>query len=112
MPQKIFDNDLVAIHKSKIRIMLDKPAYVEMHILGLSEALMHQFHYDYIKNKYGNKSRLSFTDSDSLLYKIKTEVVYENFSKDKKRFDCGSCSANSNDINMKEVASLVDKFSD
>ena len=41
-----------------------------------------QNHYDYIKNKYGKNSRLFFTDTDSLMYKIKTEDVYENFSND------------------------------
>ena len=35
---------------------------------------MYEFHYDYIKNKYGNNSRLLFTDSDSLMYEIKTEM--------------------------------------
>ena len=34
---------------------------------------MYKFHYDYIDNKYGNSSRLWFTDTDRLLYKIKTE---------------------------------------
>ena len=42
--------------------------------------------YDYNKNKFSNKSRLLFTDSDSLIYQIKTEDVYEEFSKDKKMF--------------------------
>ena len=44
---------------------------------------MCQFHYGYNKNKYGGKSRLSFTDIDSLIYETKTEDVYEDFSKDK-----------------------------
>ena len=48
---------------------------------------MYKFHYDYIKNKYGNNSRLLFTDTDSLLYEIKTEDVYEDFSNDKEIFD-------------------------
>ena len=38
-------------------------------------------------NKYGNNSRLLFTDTDSLIYEIKTEDVYEYFSKDKEMFD-------------------------
>ena len=51
-----------------------------MCILELSKVLMYQFHYDYIKNKYGNNSRLLFTDTDSLMYKIKTVDVYEDYS--------------------------------
>ena len=58
-----------------------------MCILDLTKILMYEFHYDYIKNKYGNKSELLFSDTDSLLYEIKTEDVYENFISDKKLFD-------------------------
>ena len=58
-----------------------------MRILELSKVLMHEFHYDYIKNKYGNNSRLLFSDTDSLMYEIKTEDVYEYFSKDKEMID-------------------------
>ena len=32
MTQKIFNNDLVAIHKSKVRLLLNKSAYVGMHL--------------------------------------------------------------------------------
>ena len=53
-----------------------------MCILDLTKILMYEFHYDYIKNKYGNKSELLFSDTDSLLYEIKTEDVYENFNSD------------------------------
>ena len=48
---------------------------------------MYEFHYDYIKNKYGNNSRLLFTDTDSLMDEIKAEDIYEDFSNDKKVFD-------------------------
>ena len=58
-----------------------------MCILDLTKTLMYEFHYDYIKNKYGSKSELLFSDTDSLLYEIKTEDVYENFNNDKKLFD-------------------------
>ena len=49
MSQKIFDNDLVAIRKSKVALTLKKPAYAAMCILYLNKVLMDEFHYDYIK---------------------------------------------------------------
>ena len=52
---KIFDKNLVVIRKSKVSLILNKPGYIEMCILKLSKVLMYQFHYDYIKNKYGNR---------------------------------------------------------
>ena len=41
---------------------------------------MCDIHYDYIKNKYCNNSRLLFSDTVSLMYEIKIE----DFSKEKK----------------------------
>ena len=55
--------------------------------LELSELLMYKFYYDYIKNKYSNDSILLFTDTDNLMYEIKTEGVYGDFSSDKEMFD-------------------------
>ena len=87
MLHKIFDNNLVVTSKSKLVLKPNKPAYIGMCILELSEVLMYEFHYDYIKNKYDNKSKLLFTDTDSLMYEIKTEDVYEDFSSNKEMFD-------------------------
>ena len=64
-----------------------------MCILDLSKVLMYEFHCDYIQNKYGNNSRLLFTDNDSLMYEVKTEDVYEDFSKDKEIFESSNYSA-------------------
>ena len=87
MSHKIFDNSLVAIRKNKVTLTLNKSAYIGMCIFLLSKALMCEFHYDYIKNKYINNSRLLFTDTDSLSYEIKTEDIYKEFSNDKEIFD-------------------------
>ena len=53
------------------------------------------FHYDYIRNEYDINSRLFFTDTDSLIYEIKTKDIYQNFSKDKEMFDFSNNSADS-----------------
>ena len=95
MSQKIFDNDLVAIHKSKVTLTLNKPAYIGKYNLELNKLLMYKFHYDYIKNKYANNSRLLFSETDSLMYEIKTEDVYQDFSKHKEIFDFSNYSAES-----------------
>ena len=34
-------------------------------------ATIHKFHYDYIKNKYGNKAKLLLTDINSFANEIK-----------------------------------------
>ena len=79
--------NLVAVSKSKLALKINKPAYTGMCMLEFSKVLMYEFHYDYIKNKYDKKSKLLFIDTDSLMYEIKTEDVYEDFSSDKEMFD-------------------------
>ena len=46
---KIFNENLVAVHKIKETLTLNRPAYVGMCILDLSKTLMYDFHYNYIK---------------------------------------------------------------
>ena len=111
MLQKTFHNDLVAIPKSKVTLMLKKPAYVWMYILDLSKVLMYKSHNDYIKNKYSNNSRLLFTDTDSLMHEIKTKDVYGDFSKDKEMFDFNDYSIQSKyyDSNKSVVGKMKDE---
>ena len=40
LPQKIFDNDLLAIHKSEVTLTLNKPTHDGMCILDLNKVLM------------------------------------------------------------------------
>ena len=67
---------------------------------------MYEFHYDYIKNKCDNNWKLLFTDTSSLMYIIKIEDIYENFSNNKEMFDFNNYSIKSkyNDNSNKLVA--------
>ena len=57
---KIFDENLVAVHKIKETLTLYRPVYVGMSILDLSKVLMYDFHYNYIKTKYNTKLNYTF----------------------------------------------------
>ena len=46
---KIFNKNLVAVHKIKETLTINRTAYVGMCILDLSKTLMYDFHYNYIK---------------------------------------------------------------
>ena len=84
----IFDRNLIAIHMKKTEVYFNKPVYVGQSILDLSKTLMYDFHYEYIKSKYGKKAELLFTDTDSLMYQIKTKDFYEDICYDiKNKFD-------------------------
>jgi hypothetical protein len=84
----IFDENLIAVHMKKTKLKYDKPIYLGMCILDLSKTLMYEFHYNYIKSMYGDNARLLFTDTDSLMYHIKTEDFYADIASDvEKRFD-------------------------
>ena len=49
---------------------------------------MFDFHYNYIKPKYGKKAELLCTDTDSLMYEIATDNFYKDIKKDiRKKFD-------------------------
>ena len=83
----IFNENLMAVHKVKETLTLNRSAYVGMCILDLSKTLMYDFHHNYIKKKYNDRARLMFTDTDSLTYEIEAEDVYKDFWNNKEMFD-------------------------
>ena len=85
---KIFNENLISVHMKKTSLTMNKPVYLGMCILQLSKTIMYDFHYQYIKPKYGEKAKLLFTDTDSFMYEIETEDFYKDISGDvKDRFD-------------------------
>ena len=111
MSSKIFNENLVAVHKIKETLTLNRPAYEGMCILDLSKTLMYDFHYNYIKNKYGDGAKLLFTDMDSLTYEIEAEDVYQDFWYDKDKFDNSDYPENS-PYHDKTNKKVIGKFKD
>ena len=94
----------MAVDKIKEALTLNRPAYVGMCILD--------FHYNYIKKRYGDRAKLLFTDTDSLTYEIETEDVYKDFWYDRERFDNSDYPENSPyycDANKKVIRKFKDE---
>ena len=123
MSKKIFDYYLVAIRKSKVTLTINKPAYVEMSMLGFSRVLMYNFHFDCIRNKYRKNTRILLTDTDSLIYEIKAKDIYKkeivNFSNystkskyyhDSNKLVVGMMKDETGGVTIKEFAGLNPKM--
>ena len=83
---KIFNENLVAVERAKVKLTLNQANHVGFTILDLSKMLMYDFHYNCNKRKYPD-STLVFTNTDSLTYQIQADNVYEEFYADKHLFD-------------------------
>ena len=85
---KCFSENLAAIEMRKTKIKMSKPIYVGITILDISKTLMYEFSYGYLKHKYGDKIKLCYMDTHSLIPIIKTKDFYEDIADDvEKRFD-------------------------
>ena len=108
---KIFNENLVAVHKIKETLTMNRPAFVGACILDLSKTLIYDFHYNYIKQKYDNKAKLLFTDTDSLTYEIETHDAYADFWQNKDKFDNSDYNTNSTFFNI-DNKKVIGKFKD
>ena len=83
--KKISDH-LMVTEMKKIRVKMIKLFYLGMSIVDISKALMYEFWYDYITQKYGDRAKLCNTDNDSFIIYIKTEDFVEDVSNDIERW--------------------------
>lgn len=83
----IFNENFVAIQLNHEKIVLDRPIYIGFTVLEYAKQHLYQFHYSFIKNEYGNRAQLCYTDTDSLLYHIHTDDVFADLLKNISQFD-------------------------
>ena len=84
----LFGENLMGCEMGKIKVVMNKPIYLGQAILDLSKIIMYEFHYDSIVPKYGNRLKLCYMDTDSLVYHNETEDFYTDIADDvQTRFD-------------------------
>ena len=111
-----FSKHLFAVEMGKTEITMNKPVYLGQAILDLSKTLMYEFHYDYMRPKYGSKVKLCYMDTDSFIYEIKTKDFYRDIAKDvEKRLDTSGYSKDDNrplpiGENKKVIGLMKDKL--
>ena len=62
-----FSKNFLAIEMKKTKVKMNKPVYLRFSILNISETLMYEFWYDYIKPKYQNNAKLCYMDTESFI---------------------------------------------
>jgi len=81
------DPSIVGIMLKKNVVKLVKPIICGVCVFDVSKVVMYDYHYNTVKKRYGNKAKLLMTDTDSLVYSIETEDVYQDMAKDSDIYD-------------------------
>ena len=84
---RIFGSGMAGVMIQREKVYMNKPIAIGVAILELSKVHMGRFYYDYLKPKYGDKIKLLATDTDSFIYHVTTEDVYEDMAANPEWFD-------------------------
>ena len=84
---QIIHDGLVSVSFTASRIVWSKPTPVGASILDLSKLSLYKFHYDEMKPRFGDKIKVCYKDTDSLLYKIETDDLYSKMASFKHLLD-------------------------
>ena len=72
------DSQLVSVRMRQSTVLLNKPIHHGVSVLSRAKVPMYEWHYEYMLPKYGDKAKLCYTDTDSLIYEIETEDYYDD----------------------------------
>ncbi|XP_046737552.1 uncharacterized protein LOC124406243 [Diprion similis] len=111
--RSIFDENFVVIQLNRLGVIFNKPIYAGMAILVLSKICVYDFHYFFMLPKLKSNCKLMYTDTDSLIYEIKSCDVYEFIRNNIDRFDTSDYPADNiykiPQVNIKVVGLIKDE---
>ncbi|XP_014478545.1 PREDICTED: uncharacterized protein LOC106746453 [Dinoponera quadriceps] len=108
--RSIFTENIIAVELRKLEVKFNKPIYVGMCILDISKVCLYKFHHEYMSPSYREKCKIMYIDTDSLIYHIECEDIYEHMKRDIHKFNTSDYLAdNAYDIPLvnKKVPSLI-----
>ena len=78
----------ISHRNEKKEIPMNKLVYLGLSALKLIKILMHEYCYDYVKLKCGEKAKMCYMNTDSFIAYIKSDVIYKDIAEDlDSRFD-------------------------
>ena len=83
---KVIDG-LHLIELYRKQVVYDKPIYVGTSILDISKICMMDFHYSVIHKNFEGRYHLIYSDTDSMIYIIQHEDIYEWIKNNPEHFD-------------------------
>ena len=103
-------NGMYFIESTPKTVKYDKPCYIGCAILDISKIYMLDFYYDYMIPKYKENVKLIYTDTDSFVFEVKTEDLYQDQYDDRHLFDLSNVQIEK--FYDKSNAKVVGKFKD
>ncbi|XP_025159353.1 uncharacterized protein LOC112589602 [Harpegnathos saltator] len=85
--RSVFSENLIAIELRKLEVKFNKPIYVGMCILDISKICLYEFHHEYMSPLYQNRCKVMYIDTDSLIYHMQCDDIFEHMKRDISKFD-------------------------
>ena len=80
-------NRLALVESKPIKTTFNKPIYMGSVILETSKLCIYKFWYYHLKQKYGYKIQLIYTDTDSFVIEVETDNIYKDMYEDGHLYD-------------------------
>lgn len=84
----VFNENLVAIEMLRTNVFIAKPIIVGVCVLEISKLCMYDFHYNFMLKEFSHEEcKLLYTDTDSFIYNIQCDDIYDFLKENSNRFD-------------------------